>query len=316
MKSNLISRLSILLLLSQSAFGWFNKPQAPSFINDADIEILKADFDTLANGQKTIQEVKAAQSIIELIHNDSAGQKHAAQWQKTIQKIDVVSLSSIHDHPQEIQAQINAAIAQAKEHTESIAHKIKTEMAASTPKLPMQQALDTVLTTVNGFEEKMKQEAAQRMALEERTKNTEMQLAHKDQCINELRTEVATLRTTVESSANYYQTKLDNSNAMLQKTKLELAQTSKELLKTEAVALKNQERTKKIEVAMQQKVDEKEQRIQHLQTQLESLDSQVSTLAQDLGAHRRRFEEKEKEVAATDWPVLQTLMRLEKNKQF
>src|SRR5581483_6559069 len=98
MKMNLgFKKISILLLLAQvhASYCWFTKIQPPSFIVEKDIEILKQDFDELATGHKTIQEVKVAQQIIDLIRNDSAGQKHAAQWQKVLQKIDVASLSSL-----------------------------------------------------------------------------------------------------------------------------------------------------------------------------------------------------------------------------
>lgn len=319
MKFNFILKCFCISLLSASASNaiWFksnSNPTVPSYLTDSDIATLKSDFDKLSSGHQTIQEIKTAQQIIDLIRNDSEGQKHATNWQNILKKFDVAHFSTMHDHPQEIQKQIQDSVNQSKEHIQSIAHKLKNSMAAGVAKLPMQQALDTVLSTVTSLEERMQQEQNNRLALEARTKKAEDMLAQRDNSIENLKQEVGILRTTIESTSSYYQTKLDNSTAMLQRTKSELEQTTKELLKTEEFAHNTQEYTKKIELVMQEKVQEKENHIQQLQVQLAALDSQVNSLAQELGIQKQKIEEKEA-IIGNEWPALQTLMKFDKKQQ-
>ncbi len=290
---------------------------SPKLISDKDIAALKSDFNMLISGHKTIQELKVAQNIIELVKTDAAQQKTVQAWQKELSKVQVSTLTSLNDHPQEIQSAIQDVLNKAKSNMEFVYNKIKTELASGVHKLTMQQTLDAIMNSVNCLQEKISSQEQQRIALETRTQQVETVLAQKDTLIQELQNELAAFRSTLESSSVYYQTKIDTSMAVLQKTKQELATTQARAMKTEEFAKALKQSTQKLEhsvkgiqVALQDTVEQKDQHIKTLQVQLEGLGTQVSILSKDMQDQKGLFDDKK--IVISDWPAVQSLLKLDK----
>ena len=317
MKTNRIVLAGLLLALLPTFTHAFSWSTPPKLISDKDIVCLKADFDMLLAGHKTIQELKVAQSIIELVKTDVGQQKMVQNWQKELSKVQVSSLTSMSDHPQEIQSAIQELLNKAKSNIDFVYNKVKTELATGAHKLTTQQTLDAIMNSVNCLQEKVTAQEQQRVALEARTQLIETVLVQKDTLIQQLQRELATFRSTLESSTAYYQTKIDHNMMTLQKTKQELAKTQSTSMKTEEFAKSLQQYTQKLELSMndmksafQGKVAQKDEHIKSLQVQLEGLGIQVNTLCKDMQEQRVLFDDKK--IVISDWPAVQSLLKLDR----
>lgn len=314
-KSSLIVIRILFLLAPTCSNAW--PTSTPKLISDKDLGTLKADFDLLTSGHKTIQELKVAQNIIELIKTDAIQQKTAQTWQKELSKVQFSSLTSMNDHPQEVQSVIQESINKAKSSMDFIYNKVKTELTSGAHKLTTQQALDAIMNSINCLQEKMNAQEQQRMALENRTHVLETVLIQKDTVIQQLQKEINTFRSTLESSIAYYQTKIDTNAATLQKTKQELAKTEAHALKTEEFAKSLQQYAQKLEVSMNNiqtalhdKVEQKDEHIKSFQIQLEGLGVQVNTLCKDVQEQKLLFDDKK--IVISDWPAVQSLLKIDK----